>query len=106
MQEQIYTVKVTEEKTEWCNEKGQLHRLDGPAIEYTDGSKWWYQNGQRHCMDGHAIEYANGEKRWYIHDKKLTEQEFLARTQPKELTMDEIAQQFGIPVELLKIRKS
>lgn len=36
---------------------------------------------------------------------KMTEQEFLAKTQPKELTLDEIAARFGIPVELLKIKK-
>jgi hypothetical protein len=26
---------------------GQLHRTDGPAIEYADGDKSWYLNGQR-----------------------------------------------------------
>lgn len=25
---------------------GQLHRNDGPAIEYADGVKQWYKNGQ------------------------------------------------------------
>ena len=82
MQEQVYTVKVTPERTECRNDKGQLHRLDGPAIER-----------------------ANGNKAWYINGKELTEREFPARTQPKELTMDEIAERFGIPVERLKIRK-
>jgi hypothetical protein len=48
---------------------------------------------------------ANGAKLWYQNGEKLTEAEFLARTQSKELTMDEIAQRFGIPVELLKIKK-
>jgi len=105
MQEQVYQVKVTKERTQWFNEKGQRHRLDGPAIEWADGTKWWCQNGQLHRMDGPALEYANGDKWWYINGQELTETEFLARTQPKELTMDEIAQRFGIPVELLKIKK-
>jgi hypothetical protein len=128
MQEQVYTVKVTADKTQWFNEKGQLHRLngpavgwangtklwyqngqlhriDGPAVEYADGDKHWYQNGQRHRLDGPAIEYADGTKLWYIKGEKLTEAKFLARTQSRELTMDEIAQRFSIPVELLKIKK-
>ena len=36
--------KVYSDRTEWCNENGRLHREDGPAIEYTDGSKQWYLN--------------------------------------------------------------
>jgi len=71
MQEQIqiYTVKISRELTEWCNEKGQLHRLDGPAIEGSNGSKDWYQNGQRHRLDGPAFEGANGDKYWYQNDQ-------------------------------------
>jgi hypothetical protein len=128
MQMQVFIVKVTADKTEWFNEKGQLHRLggpaveqangdkywyqngklhriDGPAVEWSNDSKHWYQNGQRHRLDGPAIERANGAKLWYIQGEKLTKAEFLARTQPRELTLDEIAQKFGIPVELLKIKK-
>ena len=29
----------------WYNKNGQLHREDGPAVEYANGSKWWYLNG-------------------------------------------------------------
>lgn len=54
---------------EYRNELGQLHRLDGPAIEYADGSKEWSQNGQFHLVDGPAIEYADGTKAWYYHDQ-------------------------------------
>jgi hypothetical protein len=43
----------------------QLHRIDGPAIEYADGNKLWYQNDQRHRIDGPAVEYAEGDKFWY-----------------------------------------
>jgi hypothetical protein len=51
------------------------------AIEYTvrvhiDGSKWWYQHGQLHREDGPAIEYADGTKYWFINGEKLTESEF------------------------------
>lgn len=32
-----------------------LHREDGPAIEYEDGTNEWYINNQRHRIDGPAI---------------------------------------------------
>lgn len=44
----------------------KIHRIDGPAIEYKNGSKKWYLNGKCHRLDGPAIEYADGYKEWYI----------------------------------------
>ena len=44
---------------------GLLHREDGPAIEWTDGTKHWYRNGQLHRENGPAVEWANGTKEWY-----------------------------------------
>ena len=55
---------------------GQFHRIDGPAREWPAGSKEWYVNGELHREDGPAIEYKNGYKAWYINGQKLTEQEF------------------------------
>ena len=51
-------------KKEYKNESGQLHRTDGPAVEYSDGSKEWYINGERHREDGPSIEFSNGDKYW------------------------------------------
>ena len=48
---------------------GQLHREDGPALEWADGFKEWYLNGQLHRTDGPAIEYANGDKSWFLNGK-------------------------------------
>jgi hypothetical protein len=50
-----------------------LHREDGPAVEFADGSKAWYINGNRHREDGPAVEYANGDKKWYLNDKRHRE---------------------------------
>ena len=66
-------------------QNGKLHRTDGPAVEYPDGSESWYQNGKLHRTDGPAIEWPewpNGVKEWWIDDKQLTEEEFLAKTNP------------------------
>ena len=57
-------------------QNGQLHRLDGPAIEYPDGTKEWYRNGKHHRLDGPAIEYSDGSKEWYIDGKQYSEKKF------------------------------
>lgn len=71
---------------------GLLHRSDGPAVEHANGNKSWYVNGKLHRLDGPAIEYPNGMKEHWIDGKFLTEEQFLARTQPSsasESTMTE-----------------
>ena len=45
---------------------GELHREDGPAVEYANGMKYWYLNGELHREDGPATEFANGETRYWI----------------------------------------
>ena len=50
---------------EWYVE-GKLHRLDGPAVELADGTKEWYVEGNRHRLYGPAIEYSDGDKVWYV----------------------------------------
>jgi hypothetical protein len=101
---QEYQVKVYDDKTEWY-QNGKCHRLDGPAVEYASGYKAWWLNGERHRLDGPAIECEDGSKEWYIEGEYLTEYEFNARINPVELTLDEIALKFNIPVSQLKIKK-
>ena len=71
-----YIVKVKGDRTEWYNLEGQLHREDGPAFEWPDGSKEWYINGKLHREDGPAIEDTNGTKKWWLNGEKLTEKKF------------------------------
>ena len=65
--------------TKFWYQNGLRHRTDGPAIEWANGTKEWFQNGQRHCIDGVAIDYANGCKRWLIHGVEMSEAEFNQR---------------------------
>jgi len=51
----------------WSNEDQYLHREDGPAITYIDGTKKWYLNGQLHREDGPACQWADGYEEWYHH---------------------------------------
>jgi len=80
----------------YLNDEGQPHRLDGPALEYSKGSKHWYINGNRHQNIDPSEDYSNGEKvwcfinkrhrvggsnssvlqYWYIHGKEYTKEEY------------------------------
>jgi len=64
----------------YYNDLNQLHREDGPAVEYANGTKFWYRNDQLHREDGPAVEYAHGFKYWYFRGKHIdceTNEEFL-----------------------------
>ena len=58
---------------EWYNDVGQFHRLDGPAVVWSDGYKAWYINGKIHREDGPAIMYSNGEKSYWLNDKRYSQ---------------------------------
>ena len=55
--------------TYYYNEQNELHREDGPAMEWANGTKQWYVNGKCHREDGPAMEWANGSKYWYVNGK-------------------------------------
>lgn len=121
-----YIVKVYKNHTEWYNKEGQLHRENGPAREYTNGSKswylngqlhrengpareWangsksWYLNGQRHREDGPAVEWIDETKQWYLNGKYLTEVEFNERMNlVVEMTVEEISKALGKNVKIVK----
>ena len=79
-----------------------LHRTDGPAVERTNGYKAWYLNGQRHRTDGPAIEYENGDKDWYLNSKRLTEEEFKRQTS-KDNCEDKIVEIEGRKYKLTRV---
>lgn len=54
----------------WVNSKGQSHRLDGPAIEWAEGSKEWWVDGKRHRLDGPAVEWVEWSKQWWVEGKR------------------------------------
>jgi hypothetical protein len=89
-----------------------LHRLDGPAVEWSNGDKIWFVNGKRHRLDGPAIEYSTGSKAWYVDGEYLTEEEFNvielfnALSAPTlELTLEDIAAKFNVDASKIKIKK-
>ena len=92
-------MKVTYTPT---NQKEQFIHID------TAGNKFYYSDCEMtiyHREDGPAKEFAGGTKEWRLNGECLTEEEFNARMNPVELTLDEIAKKFGVSVEQLKIKK-
>jgi hypothetical protein len=63
------TCRIENGNKVWRNEKGQIHRKKGPAIERSNGTKEWWQNNLRHRVGGPAIEYANKTKEWWQNDR-------------------------------------
>ena len=62
----------------------QLHRVDGPAVEYPDGMCSWLINGQLHRLDGPAIIRADGSQEWWVNGQRLTGFEVWVLTGTKE----------------------
>jgi hypothetical protein len=60
---------VYEDRTEYRNEHGELHREDGPAVEYAKGNKYYYINGELDREDGPAVENPDGHKEYYKNGK-------------------------------------
>jgi hypothetical protein len=56
------------ERYEIRDRNGQLHREDGPAVIYPNGSYHWYRNGALHREDGPAVILPNGNQYWYRND--------------------------------------
>lgn len=62
----------------YYNEEGELHREDGPAVDYDEEDpgvfKMWCINGKNHREDGPAITDYDGERQeWYINGKRHRE---------------------------------
>ena len=68
--------KEFDNRIEYRNREGDLHREDGPAREYNTGTKAWFINGKFHRTDGPAVEYSDGEKWWYLNDKNYLEEDW------------------------------
>ena len=123
---QEYTVRVHKDYTEYLNKDGELHRLEGPAIEWSNGTKGWYVNGKRHRtdgpafdwgsgskgwyvdnkphrLDGPAFEWSSGYKEWYVEGKCLTEQQFKALTS-KPKCSGKIVEIDGIKYQLKEVK--
>ena len=86
---------------------GQLHRVDGPAIENSNGHKVWYLNDQLHRVDGPAIEWSNGNKEWYLNGVRYSKRKYNIEINKDkisylELTVADIEKLLGKRVKIIK----
>ena len=51
---------------QYRDEYGIVHRENGPAYEFINGTKKWLIHGMFHRLEGAAIIWNNGVKDWYI----------------------------------------
>jgi len=62
----------------------QLHRDDGPAVIWDDGSVEYWVNGQLHRLDGPAVIWDDETVQFWVENRRLTAAEFLARYGQRE----------------------
>jgi len=60
----------------YYNKEGQLHRLNGPAIECPTGRIEYWINNKLHRLDGPAVIWSDGSVEYWINGKPLTKKEF------------------------------
>jgi hypothetical protein len=68
--------KEFKDRIEYQNEQGLLHRLDGPARIWHDGSQSWWINDNLHREDGPAREWNDGDKEWFLNNILYTKTEW------------------------------
>ena len=60
----------------YYNSAGQLHRDEGPAVIWANGTKEWYQNSLRHRTDGPAVDWGDGYHEWWLQGVRYTESDY------------------------------
>ena len=61
--------------TKYWYRYGLFHRNGGPAIEFSGGNKIWCNKGRRHRLDGPASISPDGELQWCINGKRFKTKE-------------------------------
>jgi hypothetical protein len=59
----------------WLN--GMRHREGGPAVSRKNGSNEYWINGMRHREDGPAIDFSSGYKRYYLNNEWCTKENYM-----------------------------
>lgn len=62
--------------TKFWYQNGELHRENEPAVEWDDIGREWYQNGMLHRENGPAVERPDGDKEWWLGHEEYTQDEF------------------------------
>ena len=68
-----------------------------------NGTKTWYVDNTRHRVDGPAIEGSDGSKHWYLDGNKLTQAQWLEAVKPKVVScVGKMVEVDGVKYRLVK----
>ena len=65
---------------------------------YDNGDKEWYLNDQRHRKDGPAIEWSDGSKAWFLKGVNYSEEEFFMKTQSRDSLINKIVADYEMGI--------
>lgn len=58
------------------NKEGFLHKEDGPAQVFSNGTKKWFFNGKLHREDGPAVEWNTNTCLYFIHGLAYSKEDY------------------------------
>lgn len=64
-------------------------RVGGPTIICQDGTKEWYMGSYLHRTDGPAIEWSDGSKAYWYRGVKISEEEYFSKEFQVKMVMEE-----------------
>lgn len=82
---------------------GLYHRVDGPALEYSNGDKYWFVEGELHREDGPAIEEYDLPKGYFLNGIQYSESEYHFYKEKKKLN-DSLQAELPIKEERHKLK--
>jgi hypothetical protein len=59
-------------------------------VEDRYDNKYWCLNGKRHRVDGPAIEWSDGDKEWFMNGEQITEEDHAKRTAWTKTTLGKL----------------
>lgn len=62
------------------NDQGSLHREDGPAIIYADGTSVYYKYGKLHRLDGPAVDFLDGRQEYWIDGRSYSRDAWMIKS--------------------------
>lgn len=74
MNDEPVKIEYEDGTVKYFNKEGELHRVDGPAIEYCrsvggGGSRWFFK-GKKHRENGPAVIHADGSMEYWFNGKR------------------------------------
>lgn len=101
IEEYHYILKVYDDRKVWMLD-GKIHGEGFPAVIWKCGTKEWRNKGILHRLNGPAIEYFYGEKEYWLNGAMYSEEQYYEKLNPvKEMTVEEISKILGYEIKII-----